>query len=469
MNDYRQLRWVRVVGLVMAAWLLGNTLLLGAEPTAKPAPAVKPAKPPKAPKAPPPPPPPWVAPSLPDGQLVVHDQDPAMLVPPTDLPNQPGPDTYAVAKEAPLVDFAYFPGQDHAGRPWSGWGQGCFTNGRYYAAIGDHAWNAYIYEYDPVASKLTQTLDIRAFLAMPEGHYTPGKVHSQLGAGQDGWIYFATHNGGGGRATPENHYAGDWLMRVHPGDAKAEIIAHGPAGLASIPTGLFDAQRQLFYGGTEQELRFLAYDVAKKEQLFLSEPNQGPSRAIIFSQSTGRVYVRVHGKEITPARRFDPTTRELTVMPDLALDPRSTTRETKTGLIYAADWVGQLWVFDVKTERATVVGSLNIGPKTYITSLALDPTERYLYYSAGAHGGARGEGTPIMQYDLKTKTRKVIAFLAPFYTAKYSYTPDGTYSTVLSDDGAILFNTWNGNRVGTKGYGDVVALTAIHLPASERP
>jgi hypothetical protein len=72
---------------------------------------------------------------------------------------------------------------------------------------------------------------------------------------------------------------------------------------------------------------------------------------------------------------------------------------------------------------------------------------------------------------VKTRTKKVIAFLHPFYQEKYGYVPLGTYSSALSPEGDILYITWNGNRSGpvrARLAWDGVALTVLHLPRSER-
>jgi hypothetical protein len=98
----------------------------------------------------------------------------------------------------------------------------------------------------------------------------------------------------------------------------------------------------------------------------------------------------------------------------------------------------------------------------------IDPSGRYLYYIPGAHGRASREGTPVVQFDVKTHTRKVIAFLAPFYTKKYGYTPDGTYGAALSPEGDKLYITWNGKRDPEARKWDTCAMTVIHIPASER-
>ena len=67
---------------------------------------------------------------------------------------------------------------------------------------------------------------------------------------------------------------------------------------------------------------------------------------------------------------------------------------------------------------------------------------------------------------MKTRQKKVIAFLAAFYKSKYGCTPVGTYSTAIDDQGGTLYVTFNVNRAG-KAW-DCVAIAAIHIPKAER-
>ncbi|HQL72782.1 MAG TPA: hypothetical protein PLD58_06345, partial [Phycisphaerae bacterium] len=84
----------------------------------------------------------------------------------------------------------------------------------------------------------------------------------------------------------------------------------------------------------------------------------------------------------------------------------------------------------------------------------------------GAHGGSEGDGTPIVQYDLKLKRAKVLAFLHPFYQERYGATLKGTFSAALDATGERYFTTWNTSR-GSKAW-DCCTLTVVHIPRSER-
>ena len=105
----------------------------------------------------------------------------------------------------------------------------------------------------------------------------------------------------------------------------------------------------------------------------------------------------------------------------------------------------------------------------YIASIEADPTGRYLYYVPGAHGGAAGDGTPIVQYDVQTGKKKVLAFLHELFWEKYGYALDGSFGSALDEKGERLFISWDGWRKGQPRGWESCSLTVLHIPASERP
>jgi hypothetical protein len=125
-----------------------------------------------------------------------------------------------------------------------------------------------------------------------------------------------------------------------------------------------------------------------------------------------------------------------------------------------------LYALNTKTEQVTVLGPAAVGSATYITSLDADPTGRYLYYVPGAHGGSERDGTPVVQFDVRTRQKKVIAFLHPYFKDHYGATLVGTFSTAVDPQGDKLYITWNVSR-GSRAW-DCCALTVLHLPEAER-
>jgi hypothetical protein len=418
-------------------------------------------------------------PSLPGTNAIVTDTSPDFLVPSANL--KPG---ILVAKAAPVVDFLFFPGQDHPGRPWSVWGDGCVSSGKYYTAIGDHLsprGTAQVYEYDPEARKACLLVDVRKFLESsgtlpPDMNYTPGKVHSRIQMGSDGWLYYSTHRGSGGTTTDEYGYLGDWILRTHPGSGETEIVAAQPVPKHCIPASTLDPQRLIFYGGTAsgknapvQKIQFLAYDI--KNRKVLKSGDNGFARYAIFSSSTGKIFWRPGGAASPdlPADKglvYDPASNE--TGPCNAPDVRSATTETRDGWVYGTtERSADVWGYNVRSDRLETLGSGQVCTATYVTSMEVDPSGRYLYFVPGAHGGGARDGAPVVQFDVKTRKAKVLAFLYDFYHKTYGYSLDGTFSTALSEDGATLYITWNGYRAPATKW-ESCAMTAIHIPESER-
>lgn len=422
-------------------------------------------------------------PKLPGGKTIVSDSSPEFLKPLGEL--KPG---VTVAKTPPQVDFLYFPGQNYEGTPWSNWGDGSFANGKYYSAIGDHmaigskgdgshgTGTGFVFEYDPETRKLREVANTTKVLKLPPGHYTPGKIHSRVDMGSDGWLYYATHRGSKRATIDKYHYKGDWIFRTHPKTGKTEVVAHGPVPNHAIPNSVLDPDRMIFYGGTaagvnsdRQDILFFAYDLKNRKMLYVG-PN-GPARYIIFARSTGRVYY-VPGNQVGELMCFDPATGgPPRRVKGTEIGVRAATEETKDGLVYTVA-TGQrnadaaLYVFNTKTETTKKIGTIAAAAQAYVASIDVDPTGRYLYYVPGAHGGGPRDGTPVIQYDVKTGTRKVLAFLHPFYEKKYGLTLKGTYSTALDAKGEKLFITWNVSR-GSRAW-DCCGLTVVHIPKSER-
>lgn len=413
-------------------------------------------------------------PRLAGGKTVVSDTSADFLKSPVEL--RPG---VTVAKTAPLVDFLYYPEQNYPGSPWSVWGDGLAVGDKYYSAIGDHAapqGNGFVYEYDSTTGELTTLVNTTDVLRLPEGHYMPGKIHSRLDMGSDGWLYYSTHRGSTRVTTDKYHYKGDWIFRTHPETKKTEIVTQGPVPKHCIPTSLLDPDRLIFYGGTaageysDKTVMFFAYDVRKQKVLHTAV--NGPRRYMIFARSTGRIYYmdEVNNRLM----RYDPASGAPPQAIKGTIGLRTASEETADGYVYTTGQKdGRIYRFNTKTEQIDDIGELPVAAQVYTTTFDLDPSGRYLYYIPGAHGGSERDGTPVIQFDTQKRTRKVIAFLQPFYEKKYGYVTLGTFGSAVSADGSKVYVTWNGNRGGKdprrgRYAFDTCALTVIHVPESER-
>jgi hypothetical protein len=411
-------------------------------------------------------------PKLPGSQEVVTDRSDDFLKPTGNLR-----DGITVAKTPPTVTFLFFPGQTYEGKPWSAWGDSLCANGKYYTSVGDHlapAGNGFIFEYDPEKKTLRQLVDVRKVLDLPDGHYTPGKVHSRLDLGDDGFLYFSTHRGSTKTTTDQFHYKGDWIIRCDSRTGKAEVVVQGPVPKHCLPCGRLDPKRLIWYGGTApgsgddgKDIHFFAYDAKAKKVLY--DGPDGPARYIALAKSTGRVYYTAG--ENGPLMRFDPDKGGPPVKLEGTIGIRAATEETPQGMIYTVSQAQKgadatLYALNTKTEQVEELGPAAVGSQQYVASLDADPTGRYLYYVPGAHGGSDADGSAVVQFDTKTKKKKVIAFLHPFYKEKYGLVPKGTYSTAVDEKGERLYITWNISR-GSKAW-DCVGLTELAIPATER-
>lgn len=418
-------------------------------------------------------------PKLLDGKEVATETSPEFLKRPTGSLK----DDVVIAKTPPTIDFLYYPGQDYPGNPWSVWGDGCATDGKYYSAIGDHLapkGTALVCEYDAATKKFRILANVSKFLesagALPgDMNYAPAKVHGRVDLGNDGWLYYSTHRGSPGTTTDKNGYKGDWIFRTHPQSGKTEIVAAHPVPKHCIPCSVLDPERLIFYGGTaagkdatDKGVQFFAYDIKAKKVLYAGP--DGPARYMFFAKSTGRLYYTPGGEGYAaPLMRYDPAKGGPPEKVGGEIGLRAATQETPQGFVYTAskDADATLWSFNTKTEAIEKLGPAAIGKQAYIATLDADPTGRYLYYTAGAHGGSETEGTAVVQYNVQSKQKKVIAFLHPFCKDKYGCTLKGTFGSAIDAKGDKLYVTWNNSR--GSGAWDSCVLTVIHIPASERP
>lgn len=138
-----------------------------------------------------------------------------------------------------------------------------------------------------------------------------------------------------------------------------------------------------------------------------------------------------------PLMRYDPASGKPPTRIAGSIGLLAATQETPDGYVYTVSTRGDgtLWRFNTKIDK---IGNASVGTQTYVTTLDVDPSGRYLYYVPGAHGGSEGDGTPIVQFDVKTGKKKVLAFLHPFYQQKYGYVPRGTFGSALDPSGDKL-------------------------------
>jgi hypothetical protein len=251
-------------------------------------------------------------PTLPDGKTVVTEQSALFLKPGSNLR-----DGVAIAATAPTVDFLYYPEQNYPGNPWSHRSDGIVVGDKYYSSSNDHLaprGTALLWEYDAVARKFRQLCDTSKFLESinafpPDMNYRPGEMQSRIDLGRDGWLYYATDRGSPTVTNDAHGYKGEWVLRTDPKTAKTEVVYTFPIPKHTLPASVLDPERLIYYGGTapgkdaaNQKIQFFAIDVRKRKILKVAD--DGPTRTLIFSPSTGRVFWE--------GKMYDPETNAIT-------------------------------------------------------------------------------------------------------------------------------------------------------------
>jgi hypothetical protein len=407
-------------------------------------------------------------PSLPDGKALATDTSEEFLKPGGTLK----PDV-EIAKTPPRIDFMFMPDQNYPGNPWSFRAMGCVAGNKYYTAVCDHLaplGNVNLYEYDGLSRTFRRLMSTTACLREAgilndQSKYSPGEIQSRIDLGSDGWLYYATDRGSPTVSDDAHGYKGEHILRTDPQSGQTRIVYSYPVDRHTIPASILDPDRMILYGGTSpgkdatnQNHMFFALDVRSGKLLKTAEG--GFDRYVIFAKSTGCLYWDGH--------KYDPDTGLITT--SVAPHVRSASVETPRGIVYGTSHTGStLWAFDVRKETLAVLGEGAVASQTYIASVQADPTGRYLYYVPGAHGGASRDNSPVVQYDLKTGRRKVLAFLHDYYWNTYQYAPDGTFCVVLDPRGDKLYIGWDGWRKGQPRGWESAAMMVIHIPPSERP
>jgi hypothetical protein len=391
---------------------------------------------------------------------------------------------FAVAQKAPTVDLTLFRGLPDKGRGtlWSSWGDGCLaSNGKYYTSIGDHRGtdaNSLVYEYDPQAKSLRLVVDVAQAIGQQPGRYGHGKIHSGIHEASDGWLYFSTYWGKPREveAAFGADYQGSLLLRYHPQTGRAENLG-AIVPRQGLPASGFDARRDLLYFHAVYKGDIVAYAVKAQKVKFLGGADQTEGRRTFLIDERGRAYFSsVDGT----LHYYDPETNRLAKttarLPASAGarrgdSLRAAAGPTRAGLLYGMTSAGRLFAFEPRTDKVQDLGP-NFADGDYTAVMVLSPDEKYLYFAPGAHGSSGRQGTPVVQVDLASGRRKVLAFLNEPVRRKLTYNLGGTYNLQIDPRGERLFFTFNGAPYVEQGrktetFGQP-AVVVLHIPKPER-
>jgi sugar lactone lactonase YvrE len=399
---------------------------------------------------------------------------------------------FEMAKVAPRVEISF---HDRLGpqpaerRLWSSWGDICVArDGSVYSGIGDHGDDAggdgrcLIYRWDPKKSKLTQVADMGKIVPPKAGQPAWTKVHARIDEGRDGGIYFScTLNAGQRAGDPKYKWnerlPGGQLYRYDPKTKETKVFSNLPPKRCTA-TSLVDPDRNLWWCNLEGGEGDALYALDLESGKVVHQTKDGVvefNRAIALGND-GSIYF--NGKD-GKFHRMDPKTGKTSfcgiTFPGESPGIRSATRMSTNGIFYGSTHkTNQLYSISPKRKKIDLLGP-TWGTGQYTTVMLLSADERFLYYLPGSHGQAWKYGTPVMQFDLKRKKRKVLAFLGPALEEQIGYVPGGTYGVKLSKDGSTLYVNFNGHprddirpsNLRPIGFG-LNAFAAIHVPESER-
>lgn len=413
-------------------------------------------------------------------------RSPGFLKPPAGIDSK----AFVLAETAPEVDVCFFAGLEDRGKGtlWSSWGDGCVaSNGMYYTSVGDHLGldaNSYVYEYNPMKKVLRRVVNVLRAIAQMLGLYGHGKIHAAIHEGADGRLYFTTYWGKPKEveAAFAKGFPGSLLLRYDPKTGQVENLG-APVPKQGLPASYFDPARQLLYFHAVYKGDITVYDLKAQKVKFLGGADESAAhRTFIGDLGTGKVYFSGSGGAL---HYYDPKTNSLgktkAKLPAATIARKkgekgdtlraSVHRPTKDGILYGMTSNGQLFAFDPKTESVKDLGP-NFLKGDYTAVMAMSPDEKYLYYAPGAHGSGSKTGAPVVQYNVATGQRKVLAFLQAPLREQVKYSVGGTYNLQIDPSGERLFITFNGaplegnpRRTETFGKPSVVVL---HIPPSER-
>jgi hypothetical protein len=397
---------------------------------------------------------------------------------------------FVVAQTPPTVELAFHRNLGPSAatrRLWSSWGDiALASDGRVYCASGDHGDDAggharcFIYRWDPAAKKLEQVVDMARVVPPRPGQPAWSKVHAKIDEGPDGKIYFSCTLNDGGRAGQAKYgwnekLPGGQLYCYDPKTGQTAVVASLPPKRCTA-TSRLDRERNIWWcnleaGGGDA---IWGLDLKTKQPVF-----QSPDGSVKFNRNfalarDGSIYFNGQegiGKVDAQARQLAKMRSAFEGSPGM----RASTGESKDGAIYGATHVTrQLFRYKPTADELKLLGpTWMLGE--YVTVCELSPDERFVYYLPGAHGGAFKQGTPVVQYEIATGRRKVLAFLAKACEAAHEYVPGGTYGMKVSADGGTLYVNFNGHpadrvrpaKMKPNGFG-LCAFMAIHIPQSER-
>ncbi len=403
---------------------------------------------------------------------------------------------FTVAKIPPEVRMRIIPdmtpeyfSEDAKEAAWANWGK-CVRSedNRFFFSVGDHRGEGCqinIYEYCPARNALFRAVDVTKLLGWTDRSYTDGKIHGRMGIMPDGTLWAATHYG----VYPdsswfENGFRGSWLLSYNINTHEAKNWGVPLVG-TNLPEFNLDPARGRMVG-TGSFNTVLCWDAVEKKVRYGGCPPKGWiwwERAMLLDDETGKFWSSDMSDTQYRFLSFDP---ELNRFERYELSaPKNpytkmvgqlrgyTERRAMDGAFYCVAQNGAMFRFRPEKPSVEPVG-VNWDKGRYTATTAIDASGRYFYYMPGGMKmQTANEYGPLVQYDVKTGKKKVLAWLVDYYYDTYGYWIGGTYGMEISKDGSYLVIVMNGafvTRDDANGspYGNP-ALFVVNIPQEERP
>ena len=403
---------------------------------------------------------------------------------------------FTIADAPPEIEMMIIPdmtpeyfAEDKKEASWANWGKVARSSGNhFYFSVGDHRGTGCqinIYEYAPARNLVHKVVDVDDVLGWTASSYSDGKIHGRMGIMPDGSLWAATHYG----VYPDsswwaNGYRGSWLMSYNIHSHETTNWGVPLVGQMLPEFNLDPVRGKLVATGANKTV--LCWDTINRKATYAGCPPNGWEwwqRAMLLDEQTGKFWTTCRGDAEHRFLSFDP---ELNRFERLELSTPAnpydnkvtqlrayTEGRTMDGSFYSITHNGAMFRFWPEKPEVERIG-VNWDKGRYTSTTALDPSGRYIYYMPGGMKSQNAnEYGPLVQFDVKTGKKKVLAWLADYYWEKYGYWVGGTYGMEISNDGSFLVIVMNGafvKRDDENGspYGNP-SLFVVHIPEEERP
>lgn len=407
---------------------------------------------------------------------------------------------FDIAKTPPTIDFSIVTGLEpeylpydlarKTGGAWGGWGDiTSGPDGAFYYSLSNHlsyGAETYVLKYDPKTKRQSFAISAKKLIGWLGDDFGDGKIHGDIDFDEKGDTWMLTYFGPApSKEEWDTVYRGSWLIHYNAFTGKAENLGIPLEG-ASWPYHNYDGKRNTFYGVDHTGKNVIVYDTKERRMVYGGAPADGIvwyARCILVDKDTGLVYTTDTASKDKPFVRYTRWNNEFVRMKaTVPTNPNTgkrgdcrahTERKDADGSFWCFDNFGTVFRFWPEQDRTEYVCE-NWGQSGYYTAnVTMSPGGRYFYYIPGI-GYQYGQGVPIVQFDTKTRKKKVIAFIFDYYLKKYGYGAVRPYGIELDAKGASLFFYANGgfHTPEITPWHNIEmrrpAIFHVHIPASER-